>query len=149
MSIENAVKFIRFCVRDNNIQAKLKSIDSSNKDRAIKAIVAIGKDHGYDFSVKEYEEAASSLFVLYEVDKKGIEELKNMNESTTTNCTCSGCAACAACTACLACISCAWCVVIPFGGEAVIAADAAAVISAAASLSTGVATGVAVAAQGN
>jgi hypothetical protein len=149
MSLENAVKFVRFCLNDDAIQTKLKSIDSSDKDRAIKAIVAIGKAQGYDFSMQEYKEAVSSLFVLYEVDKKGIEELKNMNEGTTTNCTCSGCAACAACTACLACISCAWCVVVPFGGEAVIAADAAAVISAAASLSTGVSTGVAVAAQGN
>ncbi len=147
MALEKAVKFIKDSMGSSEIKEKLKGIDVGNKDKAIQLITEIGNELGYEFNSDEYEQAAKELYLLYDVAHKGIEEICT-NESES-NCTCSGCAACAACMACLACISCAFCVVIPIAGEAVIAADAAGVISAAASLSTGVSTGVAMAAQGN
>ena len=146
MALEKAVKFIKDSMGSSDIKEKLKGIDVSDKNKALQTITKIGEELGYEFNADEYEQAAKEMYLLYDVEHKGIEEIY-ANESES-NCTCSGCAACAACTACLACISCAFCIAIPIAGEAVIAADAAGVVSAAASLSTGVSTGVAVAAQG-
>lgn len=147
MALEKAVKFIRDSMVSSDIKEKLKGIDVSDKNKALQTITKIGEELGYEFNADEYEQASKEMYLLYNVKHKGIEEIYT-NESDS-NCTCSGCAACAACTACLACISCTFCIVIPIAGEAVIAADAAGAVSAAASLATGVSTGVAMAAQGN
>lgn len=146
MSMETAVRFIKDCMVNDQLKERLRAVDPNDRENALRLINRIGKDFGYEFSDDEYTQAARELYLLYDVKNKGIEEISTGGPSS--NCTCSGCAACAACTACLACISCAFCVIIPIAGEAVIAADAAGAISAAASLSTGVSTGVAVAAQG-
>jgi hypothetical protein len=148
MAIGNAVRFIRSALTNEGVTKNLEQITASDKKVAILEIVRIGKESGFEFTESEYEEAAGGLYILHDVKNKGIEELKTIPAGLASNCSCSGCAACSACLACLACISCAWCIVIPFGGEAVIAADAAGVVSAASAAATGVSTGVATAAQG-
>ena len=145
MSIQKAVEFIKSSGRED-IKGKLKDIQTSDKNKAIAAIVNIGHDSGFDFTAGEYEQAAQEVVLILNQEHKSIEVLRASKHDLDGS-GCSGCAACAACTLCLACISCAWCVVIPFAGEAVIAADAMGVISAAATLSSTVATSVAAAVQ--
>ena len=149
MSALNAVEFIRRSGRDE-IKSKLQTVGTGDKEAALKAIAEVGRGAGFDFTAEEYEQAAQEISLVLDPDHqvpKGIEKLQVTGPSAA-NCTCTGCAACVACEACLACVSCLWCVVIPIGGEAVVAADAAGVISTATSLATSVSTSVASAAQG-
>ena len=149
MSILNAAEFIRRSGQDK-IKAKLQAISTGDKEAALKAIVEVGKGAGFEFTAQEYERAAREVSLVLDPDHqvpKGVEKLQAAGAGAA-NCTCTGCAACVACEACLACVSCLWCVVIPIGGEAVVAADAAGVISTATSLATSVSTSVASAAQG-
>lgn len=144
MSEQNAHAFIIKARTEKSLQGKLEGIDVSDKKGAIKKIVEVGAAAGLEFTADEFEQAAQKRFL---VERGGVQELTLKGDSTLSACNCTGCAACAACLACLACVSCAWCIVVPFGGEAVIAADAAAVISAAAAAATAGSFGIATAAQ--
>lgn len=145
MSIQKAVEFIKSSGKED-IKGKLKGIQTSDKNKAIATIVNIGHDSGFDFTAGEYEQAAQEVVLILNQEHKSIEDLRASKHDLNGN-GCSGCAACATCTLCLACLTCAWCVVIPIAGAAAIAADAMGIISAAATLSTSVATSVAASVQ--
>ncbi len=145
MAIQKAVEFIKSSGRED-IKEKLKGIQTNDKAKAIEAIVGVGHEFNFDFTAGEYERAAQEVVLRLNEGHKSIEDLEvDVHELNGSGC--SGCAACAACTVCLACLTCAWCVVIIIAGEGAIAADAAAVISAATALTTSTATGVAAAVQ--
>jgi hypothetical protein len=157
MSLKNAMEFIIKAQKDLSVKnvlenqfGHLKSAARGaileDKEKIINQIVQVGSATGHQFTAAEYLQAAELLLIQQRTQP---EELGTMSNDLLKGCACTGCAACAACVGCLACVSCAWCIVVPFGGEAVIAADAAAVIMAATTTATTAAVGVAVAAQSN
>lgn len=92
----------------------------------MKVIVEVGKGADFDFTTEEYERAAQEISLVLDPDNqvpKGIEKLQATTPSMANS------AVYVVCEAWLACVSCLWCVVIPIGGEAVVAAEAAGVIS--------------------
>jgi hypothetical protein len=148
MSVKSAASFIDKARTNKDIANDLKAVDPGNISAAIRKIVKVAAKHGYTFTEKEYGQAAQ---VAQEklLSSSHLHKMSAKAEATAAACHCTGCAACAACLTCLTCFACSWCIVIPVAGEAAIAASALTAITAATTISVGVSTAVATAAQGN